>query len=112
MINTNKYSYRHLAYLVPEGVECGGGVFRYLRSCTNAGTMTIDTMKVVNMPNRSVRPTVLMGAIGTIDGHIKTLNPIIVVKADKSIAWPVVNAAETVAPRLMDGSHGSSSSSD
>ena len=87
MINTNKYTRTGTSPILSQRESnAAEGVFRYLRSCTNAGTMTIDTMKVVNMPSSSVRPTVLIGAIGTIDGHIKTLKPIIVVRADKSIA--------------------------
>ena len=46
----------------------------------------MEITNVTNIPIRRVRPTVLMGAIGTMDGHIRTLNPIMVVNADSRIA--------------------------
>ena len=35
--------------------------FLYRKICTNAGTITIDRRKVIDIPNNSVTPTVLIG---------------------------------------------------
>ena len=66
-------------------------------------------MKVVEIPIRRVLPTVLIGSMGTRLCHMSTLNPTIVVRADRKIAFPVVIAALTFAVRLISGSNGSGS---
>ena len=82
----------------------------YRSSCTSAGTISIERTNVVEMPSNRVVPTVRIGSIGTRLGHLSTLKPMMVVSADRKIAWPVVSTARTVAVRLMCGSHGSTSS--
>ncbi len=84
--------------------------FLYLSSCTRAGTISMERTNVVEMPSSRVVPTVRMGSMGTRLGQRRTLNPMMVVSADRKIAWPVVSTARTVAMRLMWGSHGSTSS--
>ena len=51
------------------------------------------------MPRTNVNPTVRIGLIGTRKGQANTLNPTTVVNAERKIAFPVVIAASTVAPR-------------
>ena len=84
-----------------------GSPLRYLSSSIQAGTKIIEIKKVVDIPIIRVMPTVLIGFIGTSSGHINTLKPIIVVRAERKIAFPVVMAALTVASRLISGSKGS-----
>ena len=67
----------------------------------------MDRRNVTEIPRRRVVPTVLIGSIGTRLSHVRTLNPIMVVTAERKIALPVVIAARTVAVRLIRGSHGS-----
>ena len=76
-------------------------VFLYLRSCTRAGTKTMDITNVIAIPRTKVVPTVLIGSMGTRLGHLRTLKPMIVVNADRKMACPVVSTALTVAVRLM-----------
>ena len=83
------------------------GPFLYLSNSTKAGTIIIDIKKVTTIPKRRVIPTVRIGCIGTKKVQVKTLKPIIVVKAESKIAFPVVKAALTVAVRLIIGSQGS-----
>ncbi len=59
----------------------------------------MEKKKVQTMPRTNVNPTVRIGLIGTRKGQAKTLKPTTVVKADRKIAFPVVMAASTVAPR-------------
>ena len=73
----------------------------YRSSCTSAGTISIERTNVVEMPSNRVVPTVRIGSIGTRLGHLSTLKPMMVVSADRNIAWPVVSTARTVAVRLM-----------
>ena len=83
--------------------------FLYRRSSIHAGTMSIEIMKVVEIPISNVFPTVLIGSMGTRLCQVSTLKPTIVVKADRKIAFPVVMAALTLAVRLICGSKGSGS---
>ncbi len=67
----------------------------------------MESTNVTEIPSRRVVPTVLMGSIGTRLSQVKTLNPMMVVTAERKMACPVVIAARTVAVRLIMGSHGS-----
>ena len=71
----------------------------------------MDRKKVLEIPRRRVTPTVRIGRMGTNWGQVKTLNPMIVVSAERKIALPVVIADLTVAVRLTNGSKGSGSAS-
>ena len=71
--------------------------------------MSIETTNVVEIPIKRVTPTVRIGFIGTSSGQVSTLKPIIVVRAERKMAFPVVIAALTVAVRLISGSNGSTS---
>ncbi len=81
--------------------------FLYFSNSISAGTINIESTKVLKIPINSVIPTVLIGAIGTNSFQVNTLNPIIVVKADIKMAFPVVIIAITVDLRLISGSKGS-----
>ncbi len=59
----------------------------------------MEKKNVQTIPSTNVNPTVRIGLMGTRKGQAKTLNPTTVVKADRKIAFPVVIAASTVAPR-------------
>tara|TARA_B100001094_G_C17835231_1_gene625187 strand:- start:4 stop:183 length:180 start_codon:yes stop_codon:yes gene_type:complete len=59
--------------------------------------MIIDRKKVIAMPSNNVVPTVRIGLIGTKEVQVRTLKPMMVVSADSIIAFPVVQAAFTVA---------------
>ena len=69
----------------------------------------MEMTKVVEMPMSRVFPTVLIGSMGTRLCQVSTLNPTMVVNADRKIAFPVVIAALTLAVRLIWGSNGSGS---
>ena len=58
-------------------------------SHANAGTRTIENMRVERIPTTRVRPTERIGAMVTICGAIRTENPTTVVNADKKTATPV-----------------------
>ena len=85
--------------------------FLYFSNSISAGTIKTDRIKVLKIPINRVIPTVLIGAIGTNSFHVRTLNPIIVVSAERRMAFPVVIIAITVDLRLISGSKGSSENS-